>query len=178
MDTPLLGHKVLGHRSLGLDSLSTTSCVALGKLLNLSELPFLHLYNGGGNIHLHMERVLRKCCAGASIQCYDHTTNGSFVSPTYLWALGRKDWVLDIGPPSCFFSATYHLVAFDQRCAERTLSDLTRQLSSGFGRRCPSFSHVSHSFIHQQILVDTIPLSINGCGNRGRVIQQDCSSLL
>ena len=115
---------------------------------------------------------------GASFQCYDHTTNGSFVSPTYLWALGRKDWVLDIGPPSCFFSATYHLVAFDQRCAERTLSDLTRQLSSGFGRRCPSFSHVTHSFIHQQILVDTIPLSINRCGNRGRVIQQDCSSLL
>lgn len=40
------------------------------------------------------------------------------------------------------------------------LSDLTRQLGSGLGRCCPSFSHVTHSFIHQQILVDTIPLSI------------------
>lgn len=61
---PCLGHKVLGHRTLGLDSMSTISCVALGKLLNLSELPFLPLYNAGGNSHLHMERVLRKCCAG------------------------------------------------------------------------------------------------------------------
>lgn len=81
---------VLDQMSLGLDSRSTISCVTLGKLLNLSEAPFVRLYNAGGDIHppslvrrfMKTPRKVpcmcgcsKECCSEASSRCYDHTSH-------------------------------------------------------------------------------------------------------
>lgn len=109
------GHKVQGQRSLGLDSMSTISCG--GPWANcLTSLSFHFFFICTMwviiSIFACSERLENAVQGLPSVMIIP--TNGSFVSPTYLWALGSKDCVLDIGPLPCSFKATHHPVACDQ----------------------------------------------------------------